>query len=53
MEVPILVSKITCVDSVDARLLPPLLPERMSMRSDGEAVHTRDTCTYRGIHFVQ
>jgi hypothetical protein len=25
--------------------LPTLLLERMGMRSDGEAVHTRDTCT--------
>ena len=52
IEVPILVSKITCVDCVDARLLPPLLLERMSMRSDGEAVHTRDTCTYQDVHIL-
>jgi len=47
IEVPILVSKIACVDFCRRPLffLPPLLPERMSLSSDGEVVHTRGTRT--------
>ena len=51
IEVPILVSKIVCIDFCRRPLfLPPLLPERMSLSSDGEAVHTRGTHTYQVMH---
>jgi hypothetical protein len=52
IEVPILMSKITCVDFCRRPFffLPPLLPERMSLSSDGEVVHTRDTRTYQVMH---
>ena len=32
--------------------LTPLLLERMGMCSDGEAVHTRDTCTCDIVHVL-
>ena len=30
--------------------LPPLLPERMSLDSNGEVVHTRGTYIYQVVH---